>query len=69
MTTDNQNAKTETANSELNISTGSPTPVIDELRNHVEHLKALLDDPHPGLSSWCESYNARMQSISDFWNK
>ena len=47
----------------------SDTPNLDYLREQVDALKRLLDDPHPGLSSWSKMYGARMQSISDFWNK
>lgn len=47
----------------------SDTPNIDYLREHVGKLKALLDDPHPGLFTWCAAFEKHMQAISDFWNK
>ena len=40
---------------------------IDWLREKVRQLKALLDDPQPGLSSWHMMYEKRMQDINDFW--
>ncbi len=43
------------------------TPNIDYLREQVTKLKALLDDPHPGLSTWCAMYGECMKSISYFW--
>jgi hypothetical protein len=30
----------------------SDTPNLDFLRGEVNKLKDLLDDPHPGLSTW-----------------
>lgn len=46
----------------------SDTPNIDELKSHVTRLKSLLDDPHPGLSTWMKMYGDEMKAISDFWN-
>ena len=46
----------------------SDTPNIDYLNKHVTSLKALLDDPQPGLSTWVEMYAIHMQAINDFWN-
>lgn len=40
---------------------------LEELRANVGRLKALLDDPHPGLATWCECYGRAMQAVSDFW--
>jgi len=40
---------------------------LDDLRSEVTKLKALLDDPQPGLMSWCMAYNDRMKAIVDFW--
>lgn len=50
------------------MSQKSETPNIDFLREEVNKLKYLLDNPQPGLMSWCKLYGERMQSISDFWN-
>lgn len=37
----------------MSTSSDTPdTPNLDELRHQVDTLKALLDDPHPGLVSW-----------------
>ncbi len=45
------------------------TPIdLEELKGIVNRLKNLLDDPHPGLTTWCEAYGKRMQQLSDFWN-
>jgi len=45
----------------------SETPRLDELREHVEKLKVLLDNPHPELISWGRFYHERMTAINDFW--
>jgi len=47
----------------------SDTPKLDELKEHVRKLSALLQDPHPGLSTWCGFYAEQMQAISEFWNQ
>jgi hypothetical protein len=47
----------------------SQTPNLDDLREQVNGLKALLDDPHPGLHTWIGFYAKRMQAIADFWNQ
>lgn len=39
---------------------------IDELRGKVAKLLALLEDPHPGLSSWCGFYGEVTNEIMDF---
>ena len=44
------------------------TPRLDQLREHVNKLKLLLDDAQPGLASWCMMYGEQMKAISDFWN-
>jgi hypothetical protein len=44
------------------------TPNIAFLREQVDGLKRLLDDPHPGLSTWAKMYGDRMQALSNFWN-
>lgn len=38
------------------------------LLSEVTKLKALLEDPHPGLAPWVEMYCLHMENISDFWN-
>lgn len=42
---------------------------IVELKDHINHLKNLLDDPQPGLMSWCISYCDEMQWISKWWDQ
>lgn len=39
---------------------------IDELKGHAKTLLALLEDPHPGASTWQENYQAVMKSIATF---
>lgn len=46
----------------------STTPNLDNLREHVIKLNALLDDPHPSLMTWRQCDAEHMQAISDFWN-
>jgi hypothetical protein len=43
-------------------------PNISFLREQVDALKRLLDDPHPGFVTWAAMYGDRMQALSDFWN-
>ena len=45
------------------------TPNLDRLKDEVNKLNMLLNDPQPGLPTWNELYGRRMQAISDFWNK
>ncbi|MGR3303646.1 MAG: hypothetical protein ACUZ8I_14270 [Candidatus Scalindua sp.] len=40
---------------------------MEDLETHVGKLKQLLDNPHPGIATWCEAYGAEMKAISDFW--
>jgi hypothetical protein len=42
---------------------------LDELREEVDKLKSLLDDPHPGLPAWGSFFAERMHNISNYWNK
>ena len=42
------------------------TPNLDQLREHVTKLKALLDDPHPGLDSWTQMFDEHVLAISLF---
>ena len=44
------------------------TPNIDWLREEVNKLKSLLDDPHPGLSTWNEFYISQVKKLMNFWN-
>lgn len=41
---------------------------LDYLREEVRKLKALLDDPHPGLMSWMYMYRDQMNFITEFWD-
>jgi len=40
---------------------------LKELSKLVDKLKSLLDNPEPGLVSWCQAYSKTMIAISDFW--
>ncbi len=42
---------------------------FSHIKDLNRRLTALLDDPHPGLMSWCQEYATVMQTISDFWNR
>jgi hypothetical protein len=46
----------------------SETSRIDEVREIVRQLAALLEDPQVGLSSWLTLYGEKMQALSAFWN-
>lgn len=41
---------------------------LNRVRDEVRKLKSLLDDPQPGLSTWCIFYAERMKAISVFWH-
>ena len=43
------------------------TPNIDALRAHVNTLKKLVDDPQPGLATWCEMYGREIKWFTAFW--
>ncbi len=43
------------------------TPNLNNLREQVTALKALLDDPHPGLSTWRLMVAEHLKTISEFW--
>jgi len=44
----------------------SQTPNFDELKRLATNLKALLDDPHPGLISWGMALTSDIEAISKF---
>ena len=46
-------------------NTNTPTN-IEFLKEQVDKLKSLLDDPQPGLASWVQMYGERMQALSNF---
>lgn len=47
----------------------SPKPLspewIEQLREQHRRLGALLDDPHPGLATWCLMLGGVMQKIGE----
>lgn len=51
------------------VPVASATPKLDYLREQVNALKVLLDDPQPGMSTWHQAYGERMTALADFWNK
>lgn len=40
---------------------------MEWVQKEVGALNRLLQDPHPGLSTWCEMYAAKMANIADAW--
>jgi hypothetical protein len=44
-----------------------PQDKLDPLRSNVDRLKALLDDPQPGLMTWNEAVGKRWEAISEMW--
>lgn len=55
-------------------TTTDPTPKQDKdeaylacLTKHVASLNKLLQEPQPGLITWCMMYSREMQHISDAW--
>lgn len=40
---------------------------LEELRCRVRKLLALLDDPHPGLMTWQESYSQALETVAVWW--
>lgn len=48
------------------------TPVssltFDDLTEQVRRLNVLLQDPQPGLSTWCMMYGECMKAIDEYWN-
>ncbi len=47
----------------------SDTPNINRLLILAHRLVALLQDPHPGLSTWIESYGRTVRNITEFWDE
>lgn len=45
----------------------SETANLDRLSEHINALKNLLDDPHPGLFTWVEIFAKHMEAITSFW--
>lgn len=39
------------------------------LKNEVDQLQGLLNDPQPGLASWCIMFAERMNKISTYWKQ
>jgi hypothetical protein len=44
----------------------SHTPNVDLLLNEVSKLKALLEDAHPGLTTWRELYEKRLNAVASW---
>lgn len=40
---------------------------LEYLKQEVNKLKVLLDDPQPGCISWVMFLNERLENISNFW--
>lgn len=43
-------------------------PNIDELRELLRRLDAILVDPHPGLMTWRQAYGRALQNLADWIN-
>lgn len=41
----------------------SEQPNLDTMKQSISFIQALLDDPHPGLSTWREALNNALDSI------
>lgn len=41
---------------------------IEELKNEVIKLLSLLEDPHPGLTTWNFFLNERLKNITALYN-
>ena len=46
----------------------SDTPNLDYLREHINSMKQLLDDAHPGLFTWCEAYLIEAKALLEFFS-
>lgn len=42
-------------------------PDFKKLKEHVDRLSKLLDEPQEGLSSWCLMVGSEWQHISAMW--
>lgn len=40
---------------------------IEKLLQEVNYLKSLLEDPHPGLTTWHDAYLRRLKEISSYY--
>jgi hypothetical protein len=47
----------------------SDTPNLDRLREIVVRLHSLVNDPHPGLATWCGALAAAMDDLVAFRTK
>ena len=43
------------------------SPNITELKSHVDKLAGLLSDPHPGLFTWLNAVNNKIEAIAEFY--
>ena len=44
-------------------------PDFDELKKHVDCMKKLLDDPQPGIFSWCGFLGEHWKKVADMWKE
>ncbi len=44
------------------------TPNLDYINLEIKKLAKLLENPEPGLVSWCLMYKETMVNIVSFWN-
>ena len=38
-----------------------------KLKHHVNLLRGLLEEPEPGLFTWCSAVATQWKAISDLW--
>jgi hypothetical protein len=41
---------------------------IEKYRELVRQLSVLLEDPQPGLMTWCTMFADTMDRLADLWN-
>lgn len=47
----------------------SETPNLDGLKERVNRLHSLLEDPHPGLVSWNMMLGDTMNELVEWWTE
>ena len=42
---------------------------FDKLKGHLDALHKLIEDPQPGLFSWCQMFGEQMAAIEEMWTR
>lgn len=42
-------------------------PDFKKLKEHVDKMQDLLNDPHPGLYTWCFALGKQWQKVAEMW--